>query len=271
VKKILIAAAAAIIIVVAMVEVASFFHFGDKHVRAGRFDIYTTPKAADQQVSSALYYSRHRLTDSLNEYAVDPNNPDRIIFSSDDIYHRNESVCGTFLYNGEARQLIQLRPWPYAGRSISWSPDSRSILLDRATIRELATGREVDLTAFVSKKNGERVEVTPLQWSPDGKRLAATLFVSTASRDWDEDLVEITVSPLSFRYVASRSGSSLAWSDEQMRWIDGELQVPVAGTSKQNIFVKPLDDLAWTSNPPNSPTPSPLHEHFCAAAESTSR
>lgn len=270
-KKILIASAVTVAIVVTIVQIVGFLHLGNKHERAGHFDIYTTPKAAGQHVSSALYYSRHRLTDYLNEYAVDPNNPDRIIFSSDDVYHGNESVCGTFLYDGEARQLIQLRPWPYASRSISWSSDSRSILLDRATIRELATGREVDLTEFVSKKNGERVEVTPLQWSPDGKRLAARLFVSTTSRDPEEDLVEITVSPLRFRYIASLRDSSLVWTDEQVRWADGDLQVPVAGTSKQSIFVKPLDDLSWTSNPPNSPTPPPLHEHFCAPAQSTAR
>lgn len=268
-KRILIAAAAAVAIVIAVVQIADFIHFGDKHERAGHFDIYTTPKAADQHVSSALYYSRHRLTGYLNEYAVDPNNPNRIIFSSDDIYHRNESVCGTFLYNGEAGQLVRLRPWPYAGGSISWSPDSRSILLDRSTIRDLTTGREVDLTEFVSKKNGERVEVTPLQWSPDGKRLAARLFVSTTSRDHDEDLVEITVSPLKFRYVASLRDSSLVWTDAQVRWVDGELQLPGLGTSKLNIFFKPLEELPWTSTPPNAPPPPPLHEHFCAAVERT--
>ena len=207
----------------------------------------------------------------MNEYAVDPNNPDRIIFSSDDIYHGNESVCGTFLYNGEARQLIQLRPWPYASRNMSWSPDSRFVLLDRATIQELATGREVDLTEFVSKKNGERVELTPLAWSPDSQRLAARLRVSTTSRDHGEDLVEITVSPLKLRYVASLRDSSLVWTDEQVRWTGGELQVPVAGTSTPNIFVEPLDDLLWTSTPPNSPPPPPLHEHFCAPAQSPSR
>lgn len=270
-KKALIAAAVTIAIVVVAVQIAEFFRFFDKHDRAGRFDIYTSPKASDQHVSSALYYSRHRLTNYLNDYSVDPNNPDRIIFSSDDIYDSKESICGTFLYNGESRQLIQLRPWPYAGRSMSWSPDSRSILLDRATIRELATAREVDLTEFVSKKNGERVELKPLQWSPDSKRLAAALSVSTTSRDWGEDLVEITISPPSFRYIASRSGSSLVWTDEQIRWTGGELQVPVGGTGKQNIFVKPLDDLAWTSNPPNFPPPPLTHEHFCALPQSTRR
>ena len=43
-KRALIAAAVTIAIVAVAVQIAGFFHFGDKHERAGHFDIYTSSK-----------------------------------------------------------------------------------------------------------------------------------------------------------------------------------------------------------------------------------
>lgn len=71
------------------------------------------------------------MTERLNSYGVDPNNPDRILFSSDDVFHGHDGLCGSFLYDGRSKQLTRLRRWPYAvGTTRDWSPDSRYILLD---------------------------------------------------------------------------------------------------------------------------------------------
>lgn len=268
-KRILITAAVAIAIVVAVVQIADFFHVGDKHERTGHFDIYTSSKAVpDLSVSSALYDSRRRLTDHLTAYSVDPNNPDRIIFSSDDVYHAKESVCGTFYYDRQAMKLIQLRPWPYAGRSpITWSPDSRYLLIDRVTVRELLTGHEIDLGDYISKKDGQRPDLEMIQWSPDNRKLAARLGPIAEAGHRDEDLIEITVSPVSFRYVASIRDASLVWTDKQIQWAAGNLEVVTPAPTDRPIIVKPAEELAWVAASPTIPAPPPIHEGYCSFVE----
>src|SRR5216683_2408568 len=140
-KYVLIVAAVIVGVVLTTFVLTIFTHVFDKHERAGQFDIYTNPKVPDSSIHSALY-KRHRLTEKLNSYSVDPNNADRILFSSDDVFHGSEGLCGTFLYDGQSRKLTPLRRWPYGGGL--WSPDGRFILLNRATVRELLTGEEVD-------------------------------------------------------------------------------------------------------------------------------
>jgi hypothetical protein len=134
------------------------------------------PECQPSSVHSTLFYKRHRLTETLNGYYVDPNNPDRILFSSDSY----DSPCGTFLYEGQSKQLTRLRSWPYAGGE--WSPDSRFILLDGATVHELSTGNEIDLTQLISKDDGGPVELRLLQWSPDSQHLAGEIGVSPNRR-----------------------------------------------------------------------------------------
>jgi hypothetical protein len=197
-KYVLIVAAVIVGVVLTMLVLTIFTHIFDNHERAGQFDIYTNPKVPDSSVHSALYYKRHRLTERLNSYSVDPNNVDRILFSSDDVFHGSEGLCGTFLYDGQSGKLTPLRPWPHGGGL--WSPDSRFILLNRATVRELLTGEEVDLMDSISREDGSRVELSILQWSPDSQRLAGVIRISPDGRDLDLDLVEIRLAPLSVKY-----------------------------------------------------------------------
>jgi hypothetical protein len=264
-KYALIVAAVIVGVVLTMLALAIFTHIFDNHERAGHFDIYSNPKVPDSSVSSALYYKQHRLSERLNGYSVDPNNPDRILFSSDDIFHGSEGLCGTFLYDGQSKKLTRLRPWPYSGGW--WSPDSRFFLLDRATVREFLTGEEVDLTDSVSRADGSRVELSILQWSPDSQRLAAVIRISPDGHERDLDLIEITLAPLSVRYVATISNSSLVWTEKEIRWSGGELQVAVPSTPERQIVVKPLEELGWTTHPPSAPPQPPLHEHYCSIAE----
>jgi hypothetical protein len=71
-------------LIVSAVFLAILTHLFDNHEGAGHFDVYTNPKVPDSLVHSALYYKQHRLTERRNSYHVDPNSPDRILFSSDD-------------------------------------------------------------------------------------------------------------------------------------------------------------------------------------------
>jgi hypothetical protein len=202
-------------------------------------------------VQSALYYKRHLLTGRLNGYYLDPNNPDRILFSSDDIFHGTKGSCGTFLYDGLSKQLTRLRRWPYSGRL--WSPDSRFILLDRATVHELSTGEEVDLTGSVSRL--------------DGDRLAGVVTIAPDGRILDRDLVEISLAPLRVKYVATISDSSLVWTEKEIRWMGGELQVAAPSIPERKIIVKSPEVGGWTTNPPSAPPQPVLHEHYCSTVE----
>lgn len=265
-KYALIVAAVIVGLVFTMFVLTIFTHIFDNHERAGHFDIYTNPKVPDSSVQSALYYKWHLLTDRVNGYYLDPNSPDRILFSSDDVFHGTEGLCGTFLYDGQSKQLTRLRRWPYGGRL--WSPDSRFILLDRATVHKLLTGEEVDLTDSVSSQDGGRVDLSILQWSPDSQRLAGVVRISPdGGRDFDQDLVEISPAPLSVKYIATNSNSVLAWTEEEIRWIGGELQVAAPSTPERDIIVKSPEVLGWTTNPPSAPPKPVLHEHYCSAVE----
>jgi hypothetical protein len=113
--------------------------------------------------------------------------------------------------------------------------------------------------------NGDRVELKLLQWSPDSQRLAGEIGISPDERDWDRDLVEITVVPLRFRYIATIRNSSLVWTDKQFRWGNGELQVAASSSPERNIIVKSPAEIAWKPNPPSTPPSPPAHEHECSA------
>ena len=253
--------------IAALVIVAERMHFGERHVRAGNFDVYASRGTLpDTHTSSSLYYGRQELTDYLNGYAVDPNNADRIVFSSDDHYNGDKSVCGTFLYDGKTRMSVLLRNRPYAaGAPFTWSPDSRYLLIDKATVRELLTGHEIDLGDYLSKKDGQRADMEVIQWSPDSRKLASRVGPITEAGHRDDDLIEITVSPLSFRYVATIRDASLVWTDKQIRWSGGELQV--ATPTDRSIIAKPAEELAWVAASPTAPAPPPIHEGYCSFVE----
>jgi hypothetical protein len=264
-KYTLIVVAVIVGLLLTMLGLGIFTHIFDNHERAGHFDIYSNSKVPDSSVQSALYYKRHLLTGRLNGYYLDPNNPDRILFSSDDIFHGTKGSCGTFLYDGLSKQLTRLRRWPYSGRL--WSPDSRFILLDRATVHELSTGEEVDLTGSVSRLDGDRVELSLLEWSPDSQRLAGVVTIAPDGRILDRDLVEISLAPLRVKYVATISDSSLVWTEKEIRWMGGELQVAAPSIPERKIIVKSPEVGGWTTNPPSAPPQPVLHEHYCSTVE----
>jgi hypothetical protein len=127
------------------------------------------------------------------------------------------------------------------------------------------TGKEIDLTESISKDDGNRVELNLLQWSPDSRRIAGEIGVSPDKRGRDRYLVEISVEPLSVKYVATIRDSPLVWTDEQFRWTDGALQVAVPSTPERNVVLKSSDALGWGSNPPSVPPVMHIHEHDCSA------
>jgi hypothetical protein len=100
-KYALIVVAVIVGLLLTMLVLGIFTHIFDNHERAGHFDIYSNSKVADSSVQSALYYKRHLLTGRLNGYDQDPNNPDRVLFSTDDIFHGTEGSW-TFLYAGQS-------------------------------------------------------------------------------------------------------------------------------------------------------------------------
>ncbi|MGB7846102.1 MAG: hypothetical protein WBL63_10840 [Candidatus Acidiferrum sp.] len=269
-KYVLIVVAAVAGLMATLVFLIMFTHIADKHERAGHFDIYTNPKVPDSSVQSALYYKRHLLSERLGGYSVDPNNPDRISFWSDDVFH-GEGRCGTFLYDGRSKQLKQVRRWPV---SVEWSLDSRFMLLDppHPTILDLATGREVDLADAISREDGNRVELLALQLSPDGERLAATVGVSPGKHPWDQDLVEITVAFLGVRYIATIPGSQYpAWTEKDIQWSAGRLQLTAFSTAERPIMVKTSEGLGWIAAAPMA-APSPVNQdRSCTPVEPKSR
>ena len=123
------------------------------------------------------------------------------------------------------------------------------------------TGKEIDLTESISKDDGNRVELNLLQWSPDSRRIAGEIGVSPDKRGRDRDLVQISVEPLSVKYVATTRDSPLVWTDEQFRWTDGALQVAVPSTPERNVVLKSSDALGGVSNPPSVPPVMHIHEH----------
>jgi hypothetical protein len=267
-KYLLRIAAVVLAIMVALVILATFTHFGDRRERVGHFDVYTSPRVPDSSARSALYYKRHLLTENVNSYALDPNNPDRILFTSSDVFHGIDIriPCGTFLYEGRSKQLTRIRRWPAA---ILWSPNSQFILLDRgshATVLELSTGKEVDVTDSVSKIDGSRVWMTVLQWSPDSQQLAAEI-----TDGWGGDLIEITLASLSVKYIATIDLSWRSWTDTAIRWSGGELQVAIPDIPERHIVVKPQEALGWTTAPPIAPPRRSQYEDFCAPEEPSGR
>jgi len=257
-KYALIVAAGLFGLVAMLVCLAVFTHVFDNHRREGHFDVYSNPKTVDSSVHSSLYYGRHRLSQELGGAAVDPNDPDRILFSSDDIYH-GKGQCGTFLYNGQSKEITLIRRWPVA---VMWSPNSQYLVLDplRPSLLEFATGKELDLTNTVSREDGDRVmQLRILQWSPDSQRLAAVIDMSSMkqqNRDWD--LVEITltptnVTPVEIRYVATIRDGELVWTDEDVHWISGRMQFTNQYAPEPGIRSRTTDDpetngCAWLDN-----------------------
>jgi hypothetical protein len=85
------------------------------------------------------------------------------------------------------------------------------------------------------------------------------------------DLIEITLAPLTVKYIATISNSSLVWTEKEIRWSGGELQVAVPSTSERPIVVKPPDALGWTAKAPTVAARPGPHETSCASAEPESR
>jgi len=266
-KYLLIFAAVIAGLVSILIGLTVFTHVFENHERVGNFHVYWDQKHADSTPHSSLYYKRHLLTTRVTGYELDPNDPDRISFSSDDIFHGVNAACGTLLYDGRSGQLTTLRSSPSVG--VMWSPDSRFVLLGPDTIHNLITGEEIDLTNAISKLDGERPYFSRLQWSPDSHRLAVSIDVPPPNRDdrktvyRDKDLIEITVEPLTVRYVATIIDSSLVWMEEDIRWVDGELQVIAPSTEKRRILVKSPELLTWTTRPPTVPPRPMWDEHYC--------
>jgi hypothetical protein len=268
-KKILIFVAGITALLVTLLVLTTFTHLFHNRTRSGQFEIYTTPKAADSVVLSALYHKRHLLTERLSDYSLDPNNPDRILFASDDVFHGAEGLCGTFLYDGQSKHLTQLRRWPAHG---DWSPDSKSILFEGAnhpSVRDLVNGDEVNLTGLVSAKaEGKFLALSVLQWSPDSQRLAAALRVLPVpgAGEFDWDLVEISLAPLRVQYLATLRGDYPGWMTDDIDWSAGRLQ-PVPSSKHGSIVMKPLQEIGWTTTRPPYPPPSSegLHVLSCPA------
>ena len=83
----------------------------------------------------------------------------------------------------------------------------------------------------------------------------------------DRDLVEISLAPLRVKYVATIDNSSLVWTEKEIRWIGGELQVAVPSTPERQIIVKSPEVRGWTTNPPSVPPKPVLHEQYCSTVE----
>jgi len=148
------------------------------------------------------------------------------------------------------------------------------MLLDptNPAILDLATGREVDLTDAISREDGNRVELFALRLSPDGERLAAAVEVSPDNHGWDRDLVEITVAFLGVRYIATIRGAQYpAWTEQDIRWSAGRLQLAASSTPQRPIMVKTSEALGWIATAPTA-APSPgSHDRSCTPAEPKSR
>jgi hypothetical protein len=263
-KKMLIFVAGVMALLLTLLVLSTFTRLFEKRTRSGQFNIYTTPKTADSVVLSALYYKRYLLTDKLSGYSLDPNNPDRILFASDDVFHGAEGLCGTFLYDGQSKHLTQLRRWPAHG---DWSPDGKSILFEGAnhpSVRDLANGDDVNLTGLVSAKaQGKFLELSVLQWSPDSQRLAAALRVLPVPRagEFNWDLVEISLAPLRVQYLATLRGDYPGWMTDDLDWSTGHLQ-PVPSSKHGSIVMKPLQEIGWTTTPPPYLPPSSEGPHL---------
>jgi hypothetical protein len=269
VKYLLIVVAAAAGLVATLVSLAIFTHIFDDHERVGHFDIYRTPKAADSSVHSELYYKRHRISERLDGYSIDPNSPDRIVFFSDD-HFSGEGRCGEFLYDDRTGQMKRLRRWP---AFVAWSPDSWFMLLERdhPTILDLATDREVDLTDAVSAADGKRMELQALQLSPDGKKLAAVVMVAPNNQVRDGDLAEITIESLSVRYIATIRGHVPDWTEKDIAWRAGRLELAFSGTPRRPVIVKAPEKLGWLAIPPTAPPKPAGLDIYCPSMEPKSR
>lgn len=268
-KYFLIAVAGVVGLVATLVSLAIFTHIFDDHERVGHFDIYTTPKTADSAVYRELYYKRHQISERLGGYSVDPNSPDRIEFFSDDRFS-GEGRCGDFLYDGRTGQMKRLRRWP---AFVAWSPDSRSMLLEREhpTILDLTTDREVDLTDAVSTEDGKRMELQALQLSSDGEKLAAVVMVAPNNRVRDGDLVEITILSLSVRYIATVRGHVPDWTEKDIEWRAGRLELAVSGTPQRPVMVKAPEKLGWLATTPTAPPKPAGPDIYCPSTEPKSR
>jgi len=63
---------------------------------------------------------------------------------------------------------------------------------------------------------------------------AGVIRISPDGRDLDLDLVEIRLAPLSVKYIATISHSSLVWTEKEIRW--NELQVAAPSTTEREIL-----------------------------------
>ena len=232
----------------------------DDRTRVGHFDIYTPGRSLpDSHSRSSLYYGRRLLTERYGSSAIDPYDPDRILFAGDTEFNGPRDPCGTFLYDGKTDQRRQIAPWPDGLGELSWSPDGTCILLRGSAmprVVDLVSGEKTELADAVSK-DGKQLEMYAMQWSLDSLRVAVFVRGQPHRRDGvnitDWDLVEVRLKPLAAEYVATISGEfSSMWTEHDFSWVDGRL-VAVSSGRRGPIVRKRLDALGWATTSPSSP------------------
>ena len=231
--------------------------------RAGNLEIRSVREDAlgHSRTTMSLVYHGRTLTGALTDWSVDPRNPDRIVYAS-------RKPCGTFLFDGATGQTSQLEKGPVVVHALSsdspdfaasnpWSPNSQYIWLDSDVAEpvavELRSGARLDLTDALSADH-KRLSMTALQWSPDGRRIAAVVQPG-GYNDPDRDLVAIALSPLQATYVATMTEGAghgrILWTTHDFHWEGDQLVTSPAG-SNAAIMKRPPDQIRWTATSPRA-------------------
>jgi hypothetical protein len=233
----------------------------------GAFAIERTREEAfgHSHTESVLRYGRRILTKTLLASSADPGNPRRIIYSSrepgetvifDGLSHRRTVValCSLTFESLHEGQGIRY-PWSPSGRFVAFGNDVGS-----PHVLELASGRVSDLTQLINA-SGQRLEMQALTWSPVDDRLAV-LVQPGGYNDPDRDLVEISLHPLTVRYLGTKTDNQgkglILWESGDYGWTPNGLVLAsgVRATIRQNA------QLRWRIGPPTTPT-LPLDRSGC--------
>jgi hypothetical protein len=199
------------------------------------------------------------ITPRVSDWAVDPRNPDRIIYSTEE---KTATGCGTFFLDAKAGATAKISPRAmtihpaykdspvdFAGTD-PWSPDSRYVFIGndvaQAAVFDTSSLRTIDLTEAVSR-DGRRLQMDALVWSPDSRRLA--VIIAADGYNGDYDLTSMTVDPLSVQYVATMTGSLPLWTTADYRWEGSTLMVSTLGKNGSTFRKRP-EDMTWIASPP---------------------